>query len=151
MTDETDMMNKSERFSIRDMDGAIVDSFHEVADILLAIVTKTNGKTVDDYCTNESLNELLNYYENRLDEYELKEVMSWQTIYDNLINVERKLIILEKIVKEVDYIARTNFKVNENDYTRERERQFLIGMHEYYNHLFNEAYDSINTIKKEMK
>ena len=48
-------------------------------------------------------------------------------VTDGLLFLEENIIILEKIMKDIDYIGRRNFKQSK-EFNRQREERYLIGI-----------------------
>lgn len=131
------------RFEIRKSDYAIIDTQGDVAPIMVDMMSSEDGSE-SGYSDRASVVNLLNtLYNNSFesDEFSLP-------IHDYALNVERKLIILEKIMEEMNRIARVNFKESK-EFKKMRDEQFLIEIQNHYEKLFDEAYKSLHNIKQE--
>lgn len=133
------------RFEIRGRDYAIIDNDGDIAPI--NIVRGTDDGKDSQYADRISVVNLLNQLHRN--SITCKENI---TVYDYLLNVERKLIILEKLIKEIDYVGRMNFNRNhiEEDVRIRRDEQFLVEVQNIYEQLFEDAYKSIMDIQKEL-
>lgn len=126
-------MTKKKRFTLRDPKVDSDMGCEEIADDGQWI---TYGEIVDLLNENEEL-----HYENN----DLNLVA-----FDLLVSIERNVIIIEKIMREIDYIGRCNFEHNE-EFRNMREEQFLIAIQNYYDKLFEDTYKNIRDAKKELK
>ena len=140
---ETTSTNSEGRFYIRDSDHAIIDNEGKIGPIMVDM-TPTEDGSESGYTDRSSVKGLLN----RLD-YKANHNGINLTALDAIVDVERKLIVLEKIMKDIEYVARTNFKET-NSYPKQREYQYLMEISKHYERLFNDAYFSINQAKREI-
>ena len=133
-----------ERFEIRETDYAIIDNEMRIAPIMVEM-EKTEFGEESQYADIAGVCSLLN----QLD-YEANHKAVDLSVHDGILEVERKLIVLEKIIKDIDYIARTNFK-DSDSYPKKREYQYLMEIQKHYERLFNEAYSAINQVRRDLK
>lgn len=136
--------NRSNQFEIRKEDHAIIDNERRIAPIMVKM-EKTEFGEESQYADIAGVCSLLN----QLD-YEANQKSVDLTVLDGILDVERKLIVLEKIIKDIEYIARTNFK-DSDSYPKRREYQYLMEIQQHYERLFKEAYAAINQIRRELK
>lgn len=132
---ESTDVNTVGRFDIRKGDHAIIDSENEIAPIMV-MMHPTDDGSESQYSDRASVLGLLN----RLD-YASKN-KSNPNILDAILFLEENIIILEKIMREVDYIGRRNFKESQ-EFGRQKEERYLVGIQRRYDVLFNECWKLI--------
>lgn len=133
----------NKRFELRrNKDWAIVDNENEIAPILVDM-TPTDDGSESGYADRSSVINFLNRLNNKNNDLNL-------TAFDLLISIERNVIILEKIMREIDYIGRCNFE-HSKEFRNMREEQFLIEIQNHYDKLFEDTYKNIRDAKKELK
>lgn len=129
------------RFSLRsESDYAIIDELGEIAPIMVDMKSSDDGSE-SGYADRSSVLKLLN----NLD-YASKNKQINGSVTDGLLFLEEDIILLEKIMKEIDYIGRRNFKESQ-EYARQREERYLIGIQRQYEKLFDECWKLIRQIR----
>ena len=132
--------NGKERWYIRKTDHAIVDNYGDIAPIMVDMMTTDDGSE-SCYTDRSTVVGLLNRYEAKANN---------QSVVDAIVGIERKLIVLEKIMKEIERVGRTNFKESQ-EFSRQREYQYLMEIDSIYRKLFSDAYKLINQAKEGLK
>ena len=130
------------RFELREIDYAIIDNENEIAPIMVQM----NGDDEDSQHTDRSsVVNLLNRLNHKANDKSIN-----LSVYDAIVEIERKLVVLEKIMKEINYIGRLNFKETK-DFSKQRENQYLIEIQNHYERAFREAYKAIIQAKRGLK
>ena len=146
MTEKINVNNNEngyKRFDLRrNKDWAIVDNENEIAPILVDM-TPTDDGSESGYADRVGVVNFLNRLNNKNNDFNL-------SVFDFLVSIERNVIILEKIMREIDYIGRCNFEHSE-EFRNRREEQFLIEIQNHYDNLFEDTYKNIRDAKKELE
>ena len=130
------------RFSLRkESDYAIVDELDEIAPIMVDMKSSDKGSE-SGYADRASVLKLLNNLDNTSKNKEIN-----GSVTDGLLFLEEDIILLEKIMKEINHIGRRNFKESQ-EFTRQREERYLIGIQRQYEKLFNECWKLIRQIRR---
>lgn len=136
--------NTTGRFEIRKTDYAIIDTTGDMAPIMVEMDSPEDGSD-SQYADIAGVMGLLN----RLDNAASNKQVSGN-VTDGLLFLEENIIILEKIMKDIDYIGRRNFKQS-NEFNRQREERYLIGITNHYERIFQDSYKMIRQIKDGLK
>lgn len=144
MSEEAEQLQE-ERFIMRKSDNAIIDTEKEIPPIIVSLAPPEDGKDIQ-FGAKISVIALLN----KLDQDSKTTNINNHGIIDNLLLLEENIIILEKIMEEINYIGKSNFNETQQ-FHKQREQRYLIGIERTYERLFSECWDLIKQIKREGK
>lgn len=127
-----------------DKDYNIIDVENEISPIVVDMTPTSDGS---ESATADRLSVL--YLLNRLDDASKNKRVNG-SVMDAVYFLEENIILLEKIMKDIDYIGRANFKESQQ-FSKQREERYLFAIQNRYEKLFDECWVLIRQMKEGLK